>query len=256
MKKILYLLTLPFVIFLDSCQVNKNLHYDYYIRTAEIGANSITQTPVVCDLNVDFTKRITASSRAHTGKDRAEKARDEAYFNALVNNNVDVIVSPIYQIEQTDKEATAIVYGFAGVYTNQRAKYKALEEVQSLDSSSFYKYELVWKNATIAPGNDYVLSSKGTTFCPNCPSGKMKFKKDDLSFSENNANVIYSEEKVVFNPYGPELKYPEKVQIREQKEVKSFVPEVQAKGKTRSGRSVLVTAAAMFFGLIIGIVLI
>lgn len=164
MKNIFYAKLSIILFILSSGCKQKVVHYSYYNRTAEIGANSITQTPVVCDLEVDFTKRVTATSRAHLGKDREERARDEAYFNALINNNIDVLVSPVYQIECTPKEATATVYGFAGMYINQRTKSKALEEVQVLDSSAFYKYELVWKGATIAAGKDYIVASKATTF--------------------------------------------------------------------------------------------
>jgi hypothetical protein len=81
---------------LSSCklfQPPKVYHYDYHLRNAEIDESSITRSEVVCDLNIDFTKRVSGASREHTGDDRAMRAKEEAYFNALVNNNIDVLPS-------------------------------------------------------------------------------------------------------------------------------------------------------------------
>ncbi len=206
-----------------STESSKKLHYDYFIREAEIEEPKITRSSVVCDIDIDFTKRVMGTSREHTGVDRAERAKEEAYFNALINNNVDVLVSPIYQVEQTEKTATAVAYGFAGMYVNARSKTKALEEVQKIDSSAFYKYELVWEGAKIAPSDDIILHSKGESICTNCP-GNTKGKNGADNGTENKPTTIYTQEKIVFNPYGPKLIYPSTFTTRKERKLLPFRP--------------------------------
>lgn len=224
---------------MSSCKSSRVYHYDYHVRNAEIDETSITRSEVVCDLNIDFTKRVMGTSREHTGSDRAQRAREEAYFNALVNNNIDVLVSPIYQVEQTDKTASATAYGFAGMYVNARPRAAALKEVESIDSTAFYKYELVWGGAKIANNKDYVLTTKGEAYCPTCPSGVNAGKKGKDEGAVAGAvavapTVVYSEEKVLFNPYGPELKYDKSsIQQRKEKTINEFKPFPEEGGKKK-----------------------
>jgi hypothetical protein len=104
------------------------------------------------------------------------------------------------------------------MYINQRTKNKALEEVQTLDSSAFYKYELVWKGATIAAGKDYIVASKATTL-----GGKK------VADGDNGSSVIYTEERVVFNPYGPSLDYDSGPVYRREKGFGGILPNVSKK---------------------------
>ncbi len=252
MKNFLFLFALVFAF--SSCKLllpPKVYHYDYHLRNAEIDESSITRSEVVCDLNIDFTKRVSGASREHTGDDRAMRAKEEAYFNALVNNNIDVLVSPIYQVEQTDKTATAIAYGFAGMYVNARTRAAALKEVQSIDSTAFYKYDLVWGGARIASRRDYVLQTKGEAYCPTCPTGGKVGKKgkDEVAAAVGAAiapTVVYSEEKVLFNPYGPELEYTKNYTTqRKEKDIKEFKPSPQEKGK-KKGRGWVIFGIIVF----------
>jgi hypothetical protein len=230
MKKLLPIIVISFLII--GCKTTEKarvLHYDYFVRNAEIEEPKITRSALVCDMNIDFTKRVMGTSKEHYGDDRAEKAKEEAYFNALVNNNIDVLVSPIYQIEQSDKTASAIVYGFAGMYINARPKAKALEEVQNIDSTAFYKYELVWEGAKIAPGQDIILHRKGEAICPNCPNQKITSKKSkdsqETTSSAISPTVVYSEENIVYNPYGPGLVYTNNyTHTRKEKSLEPFKP--------------------------------
>lgn len=237
---------------LSSCKIfspPKVYHYDYHVRNAEIDETSITRSEVVCDLNIDFTKRVMGASREHTGDDRAMRAKEEAYFNALVNNNIDVLVSPIYQVEQTDKTATAIAYGFAGMYVNARPRAAALKEVEGIDSTAFYKYELVWGGAKMANRKDYLLSTKGEAYCPTCPTGGRvgkKGKDDGAVAGVSTPTVVYSEEKILFNPYGPELVYEKNYgQQRKEKDIKEFKPSPEEKGK-KKGRGWIIFGIVVF----------
>ena len=74
------------------------------------------------DLGTEF-KVITATSNK-THKD-INLAKDEAYFNAIVDNQIDVLVDPIYTIKKRGRilfffggYVEAKVVGFAGYYKN------------------------------------------------------------------------------------------------------------------------------------------
>lgn len=77
------------------------------------------------ELTVDENKVIQASSsKRHRSPN---DAKDEAYFNAIVNNNIHVLVDPIYKTETTARilifggKSTSIVTGFAGYYKNPKS---------------------------------------------------------------------------------------------------------------------------------------
>ena len=60
---------------------------------------TLLTTPVF--LTPDFSKKVKGSS---TKKHTAEKsAKEEAYFNAIIDNNVDVLIDPIYSVTSTKK---------------------------------------------------------------------------------------------------------------------------------------------------------
>lgn len=260
MKKTLLFLAIAMALF--SCTAPEKIkisHYDYFVRNAEIEEPKISRSAIVCDMNIDFTKRVMGTSKEHYGEDRAERAKEEAYFNALVNNNIDVLVSPIYQIEQSDKTASAIVYGFAGMYVNARPKAKALEEVQNIDSTAFYKYELVWEGAKIAPGQDLILHKKGEAYCPTCPnqngnSGKKNKESSELNSNNNAPAIVYSEENIVYNPYGPALVYNNQyLHLRKEKSLEPYKPkpsEVE-QPKKRRGLGII----GFLLGIILGVVI-
>ena len=117
MKKILLFSTITIIIF-GSCSKNYYSH-----RSVNIDKNDLITTPVVTDISVDLTKKVTAKSGE---RKTIAQAMDEAYYNAITSNNIDVVVDPIYNI--TDKptilffrrRAVVEITGFSGKYTNVR----------------------------------------------------------------------------------------------------------------------------------------
>jgi hypothetical protein len=79
--------------------------------------------PYVADLDIDFTKVIKATSRKHV---TAGMAKEEAYYNAILQNNVHVVVDPIYSVRTVrtlfGAKSTAEITGFSGMYKNARKK--------------------------------------------------------------------------------------------------------------------------------------
>src|ERR1700761_2006165 len=71
----------------------------------------LTVTANVVDVDVDFKTRVKGQS----GKSKTiMQAKDQAYFQALVTNNIDVLVDPVYEVVTHGKKSRATVTGFAG----------------------------------------------------------------------------------------------------------------------------------------------
>ena len=105
---------------LASCKTFSHSSRDIDLENRDVEANSF-----VVDVEPNFSNRIKGSS---TKKHKVEKsAKEEAYFNAVIENNVDVLVDPIYSVTTTKKillffggKSEATVYGYAGFYKNPK----------------------------------------------------------------------------------------------------------------------------------------
>lgn len=94
-------------------------------RISEIKERDLSVTnKVAVDLNVDLNRVIRARSMKHSS---VQAAKDEAYYKAIVDNQIHVLVDPIYSVESTGKflifggKSTAEVIGYAGMYANPRS---------------------------------------------------------------------------------------------------------------------------------------
>jgi hypothetical protein len=117
MKKIIPI-SLVFAFLFSACSKNYYSH-----RSVDVSKNDLLTTPVVTDVNVDLTRKITSKSDE---KKTVYQAMDEAYYRAITSNNIDVLVDPIYNITDRPtilffrRRATAEVTGFAGKYNSVR----------------------------------------------------------------------------------------------------------------------------------------
>ncbi len=124
MKKII--LSIFMVGALVSCKTFSHSSRNIALENKDVKANTF-----VLETVPDFSKKVKGSS---TKKHTAEKsAKEEAYFNAIIDNNVDVLIDPIYSVTTTKKmllffggKSEATVYGYAGFYKNP----KSLKQVQ------------------------------------------------------------------------------------------------------------------------------
>ncbi len=108
--------------------------FKHSYRLSEIPEKSVVIADKIgVELTVDENKVIQAtSSKRHRSPN---DAKDEAYFNAIVNNNIHVLVDPIYKTETTARilifggKSTSTVTGFAGYYKNPKSFKKVIDEL-------------------------------------------------------------------------------------------------------------------------------
>ena len=124
MKKHILIMFIAFV-GISSCTTYKHTKSDIddanRLNKIENKVNLSATNDFAVDVRVELGQIVTASSERHM-TDGA--ARDEAYYNCLVNNNVDVIVDPLYKrIKLPFYMVRAFKYevrGYAGFYENLR----------------------------------------------------------------------------------------------------------------------------------------
>ena len=115
----------------SSCSSFKHSH-----RLSQIPEKNIQIADKVgVELRIDENKVIQATSnKKHASP---QDAKDEAYYNAIVNNNIHVLVDPIYKIQTTARilifggKSFATVTGFAGYYQNPRSYKEITDELEA-----------------------------------------------------------------------------------------------------------------------------
>jgi len=114
-----------------SCSSFKHTH-----RLSQIPEKSVTiADKVAVELKVDENKVVQATSNKRHAS--PQDAKDEAYYNAIVNNNIHVLIDPIYKIQTTARilifggKSFATVSGFAGYYQNPRSYKEISDELEA-----------------------------------------------------------------------------------------------------------------------------
>jgi len=138
MKKGFYVVIAGLVT-LCSCSTQYYSH-----RSVNIERKDLIVTPVVTELSVDLNRKIeSVSSKRKT----VDAAKDEAYYKALTDNKIDVLVDPIYSVNSTSKflffggKTTAKVVGFAGKYTGTKKVLDAANEYNKIDSTTVNNFK-------------------------------------------------------------------------------------------------------------------
>lgn len=179
MKTSKFLILISISISFASCSSWKHTH-----RVSEIGDKNIAVTnEVAVDIKVDLNKVVRANSQKHK---TVQAAKDEARFAAIRDNNIHIVVDPIYSIQSTKTlfgtTHSASLTGFAGYYVNARsqkevddAKYaKEQAEDQAAFESAVKNYKRMLEfNTTVATSEKEITSAKD---CKTCPSAKSKTK--------------------------------------------------------------------------------
>lgn len=124
MKK--YILVLVGAITLASCST-----YKHSYRLTDVPNNSIEVTATVVDIKTDFDRKVNGTSDRATSS--VQDAKANAYFNAIQDNDIDVLVDPIYSVRVSRglfrSSAKASVSGFAGEFVNPRSVSQVQQEV-------------------------------------------------------------------------------------------------------------------------------
>jgi hypothetical protein len=144
MKKIILLLGIVSLLLNVSCSTTNHSYR----------ANSIADKPVIAGQNIVDTKLDLKNKIELTSSKRntVNEAIDEAYYRAIVDNNIDLVVDPIFEITTTDKilfwggKSTAKLTGFGAKYDNSRSKVEAIKELKSVDTTDVKKFNAIYYN--------------------------------------------------------------------------------------------------------------
>ncbi|MEN9332858.1 MAG: hypothetical protein RLY35_38 [Bacteroidota bacterium] len=129
--------------------------FQFTSRRVEVGNSNIQTVPMVADLRIDFSKKVTSYS---SWMKTTSEAKGDAYLKAITENNIDVLVDPIYKVESKPRflfffrRSQATVYGFAGMYENPRSKVTFINDLGTLDKENIEKYNLVMAGSAPSSG--------------------------------------------------------------------------------------------------------
>lgn len=124
--------------------------FSYKARSIYIANQNIKSTPTVVDVQVDLTKRITYEDKHYvkyqsSSKQETEKlALNHAQYNCIIENDIDVVVDPIYSISfnKNYRQAKVKLTGYAGYYKNARTLYEDVKFLEKYSIDDIKKYIL------------------------------------------------------------------------------------------------------------------
>ncbi len=171
---------------------------------SDVGDTSLSVAgPYVADLDVDFTKTVTATSKKHA---TAGQAKNEAYYNAITQNNIHVVVDPIYAVRTArtlfGAKSTAEITGFSGMYKNARKQSDddagALARETSLFNARFESIKKLSELKALTEEEVNVYSVKNGGCCGDgektSPAGPTL-----LTTTKNKTGLIDSYNKIIGN---------------------------------------------------------
>ena len=185
-----------------SCKSFQHTH-----RLVDVDRKQSVSAELQVDVEIspDFTKRIKGqSNKRHKA---VQLAKDEAYYNAIIDNEVDVLVAPIYSVTKTKRilfvfggKAEATVYGYAGTY---KMKTKAEKDEASVKKTPCGDdcFDKKLQDLTKLSKIDGVLSSeeqkvyKINQNC--CGDGKNVEPLSLLTVTTNKSSLVDTYEKVL-----------------------------------------------------------
>lgn len=135
-----------FIIALGAAILCSCSTYKYTARQISVDKQNITLSPTIVDVEVDYTKRVAATS--HLCKTQSE-AVQEAQYLAITNNNIDIVVDLMYKIEKRGMKYRASVTGFAGYYKNSRTLYEDIKLLEDIKTEDVEKYIILHNNEAI-----------------------------------------------------------------------------------------------------------
>lgn len=146
--------------------------YSYTSRSVSIAQPMEVQpTPTLVDVKPDFNKRINETSS--WCKSTAE-AMGEVKYKAINNNNIDIVVDPIYKVATRGRKCQVLLTGFAGYYTNPRSMMENINQLKDVDKAEIEKYLILQQNPQIIQylydnkdGN--VVTINHNSKCAPCP---------------------------------------------------------------------------------------
>ncbi len=137
MKRISIFSLLLLSMFLASCTT-----YQFTARQTEINNRQMDTKVQRAAIQVDYNRQVTATSNYQITR---RDAINEAEFNCIRDEKIDVVVDPIYKIEfnpfKFKKNYRATIIGFAGKYEE---KENLLDESKKYTIEDIEKYKLLY----------------------------------------------------------------------------------------------------------------
>lgn len=137
MKRISIFSFILLSMFLASCTT-----YQYTARQTEINNRQMDTKVQRAAIQVDYNRQVTATSNYQITR---RDAINEAEFNCIRDEKIDVVVDPIYKIEfnpfKFKKNYRATIIGFAGKYEE---KENLLDESKKYTIEDIEKYKLLY----------------------------------------------------------------------------------------------------------------
>jgi hypothetical protein len=140
-------------IILSSCTVSKisGIYKTRTNKTSDIQRTSISAYPLIVDLNVDMSIRVTGASSGEIAKGLTEEYfRELALAEAMVKSGADILVEPIYSVTKNFTGTGAIIKTTVEVsVTGYVGKYKNPRNITSSDTSmiQFVRGTMVKENS-------------------------------------------------------------------------------------------------------------
>lgn len=122
--------------------------YMYTSRSTKVNRIDINSSEQVADITVNYQKTVTAVSDFQKFP---SEAKQQAVFRCIMDNEIDVLVDPVFQVEKRGLSGyRATVYGFAGYYkagkdelermVEKRYSKEDVEKYLLLTDPTFYQY--------------------------------------------------------------------------------------------------------------------
>ena len=140
--------------------------YSYTSRSTSVNQHAISSTQATADIEINYSQKVTASSDFQKFP---SQAKQEAIYRCIMNSGIDVLIDPIFQIENRSVTGyRATVTGFAGHYKagknemdemiEKNYSKEDIEKFLLLTDPNFYQYYYQKES-----GNGNVYNIKCTT---------------------------------------------------------------------------------------------
>lgn len=150
MKHKMLVTSLLATLLLSSCGVFTG-STTYSDRTRYVSGGTIKERAKSTEVDVDFSRRVTSVSSWQASK---SAARAEAVHQAIVENQIDVVVDPIWKYTYSpmfnredgapwQPRYKAELVGYAGMYKNAVSFQEELEQLKDVDMETIEKYRLL-----------------------------------------------------------------------------------------------------------------
>ncbi len=121
--------------------------YSYTSRSVSIAQSMDVQpTTTLVDVKPDFNKRVNVTS---SWCKSLEEAMGEVKYKAINDNNIDIVVDPIYKTQIHGKRCQVTLTGFAGYYINPRTTLENIKQLENVDKADIEKYLILQQNPQI-----------------------------------------------------------------------------------------------------------